>query len=315
MKTRVLLRNLLRLGLGLIGLVVVLGLGATGALYVRGHRPLAGSGQYVALGSSFAAGPGIEPTAPNSPSFCLRSANNYAHYLAVLRHLELTDVTCSGATALHVLEGGQYLQQPQLDALRPETQLVTLTAGGNDVGYLPNLIAWSCPRDPAAVPLMARLACRPTSDEEVDRRIAALPERFARIGREVHQRAPHAVFVIVDYTTVLPEQGACAERLPLSETELRRARLVEGELRRITAEAAAKVGAILVRASDVTRGHDVCSADPWVFGFTFARQPSGIQMMPYHPTEAAMRAIASAIDAAVSPAQGTPPQPVEPSPK
>ena len=88
---------------------------------------------------------------------------------------------------------------------------------------------------------MARLACKTMPDEEVDRRIAALPERFAEIGREVHQRAP----------------------------------------------------------SDATRGHDVCSADPWVFGFTFEEQPSGIQKMPYHPTEAAMRAIAAAIDGAL----------------
>jgi len=264
---------------------------------VRGHQPPLGSGQYVALGSSFGAGPGIEPRAPDSPSMCMRSANNYAHQLAARRHLELTDMTCSGATALHVLEGGQYFQAPQLDALRPETELVTLTAGGNDIGYLPNLIAWSCPR--AEVPMIGRLACNPIADAEVDRRLAVLPERFEQIGREVHRRAPHATFVIVDYTTVLPEVGACPERLPLSDAELRRARFVEGELRRITAEAAAKAGAILVRASDVTKGHDVCSAEPWVFGFSFAKQPSGLQIMPYHPTEDAMRAIAAAIEKAL----------------
>ena len=79
----------------------------------EGHKQPGGSGQYVALGSSFAAGPGIAPADDDSLALCIRSAHNYAHLLAKARGLDLTDVTCSGATALHVLEGGQYFQAAQ----------------------------------------------------------------------------------------------------------------------------------------------------------------------------------------------------------
>ena len=69
--------------------------------------------------------------------------SNYARLLAQKRGLALTDVSCSGATARQVLEGGPFGRPSQVDALHPETMLVTLTAGGNDVSYIRNLLAWS----------------------------------------------------------------------------------------------------------------------------------------------------------------------------
>ena len=49
----------------------------------------------AALGSSFAAGPGIEPVADR---LAMRSARNYAHIVAARLGLRLTDLTVSGAT-------------------------------------------------------------------------------------------------------------------------------------------------------------------------------------------------------------------------
>jgi len=86
----------------------------------------------VALGSSFGAGPGVIAVDPNAPIMCNRSVMNYAHLVAAKRHLNLTDMTCSGATAVNVLQGGQYFQGPQIDALRSDTKLVMVTVGGND---------------------------------------------------------------------------------------------------------------------------------------------------------------------------------------
>ena len=58
---------------------------------------LAGS-QYVAMGSSFGAGPGLTPRAPGSPRRAGRSAGDYAHLVARALRLDLWDVTYSGAT-------------------------------------------------------------------------------------------------------------------------------------------------------------------------------------------------------------------------
>jgi lysophospholipase L1-like esterase len=107
------------------------------------------------MGSSFAAGPGILDRAPGSPRRAGRSASNYAHLIAKALDLELCDVTYSGATTgdiLHPSAAGQPAQAAQADAVVPGTRLVTLTAGGNDVGYLPRLTPASLPWPLRALP-------------------------------------------------------------------------------------------------------------------------------------------------------------------
>ncbi len=217
------------------------------------------------------------------------NAQNYAHLLSKARGLNLTDMTCSGATTQHIFEGGQYFQPSQVDALRPNTELVTVTVGGNDVSYLGNLLAWSFQQDPDRIPLVGRLLARTTTPEaKVDRELTLLPDRLARIATEVRRRSPRALLVFVDYTTVLPEEGSCPDRLPITEQQLKRSRYVAKQLADITAAVARDFGALLVRASEVTRGHDICSDDPWVFGFDFAARPFAHGPTAYHPTEKAM---------------------------
>ncbi len=169
---------------------------------------------------------------------CGHSDDNYAHLLARRRGLALTDVSCSGATARQVLEGGPFGRTPQVAALRPETALVTLTAGGNDISYTGNLLAWSRQDAPQQTPFLWRLLLsRPVPDAAVDRALEALPSVFARIAEEVHRRSPRATLVFVDYATVLPEADGCKnrEQAPLSEEYLRRARYVAQCLANITA--------------------------------------------------------------------------------
>ena len=64
----------------------------------------AGPKTMVALGDSFAAGPLIPPQVDERPWGCLRSSLNYAHQVAQALALELTDVTCSGASTKHMWE-------------------------------------------------------------------------------------------------------------------------------------------------------------------------------------------------------------------
>ncbi len=55
--------------------------------------PIAAGGRYVAMGSSFAAGPGLPGRAPGSPRRAGRSTSNYAHLVARSLRLDLHDVT------------------------------------------------------------------------------------------------------------------------------------------------------------------------------------------------------------------------------
>lgn len=88
---------------------------------------------YVALGDSFAAMGGRDRPLRGEP-FCLRSAGNYPELIDA----SVTDVTCQGAITNDLLHprpvDGGYLPA-QLDALGADTTLVTLSIGGNDIGF------------------------------------------------------------------------------------------------------------------------------------------------------------------------------------
>lgn len=247
---------------------------------------LAGAG-YVAMGSSFAAGPGILPPAISKPVLCARSLNNYAQQLAQRRGLVLTDVSCSGATTSGVLAGWASLP-PQIDALTPETRLVTITIGGNDVGYIGGLMAASCQQaksvDNARCPKIG------TPGEE---RWTALEAALRRIADEVRQRSPKARLIWVDYPVVLPERGQCRVT-PLTMEQANAARAVAKRLAALTARVARETESSLLTASRLSVGHDACAREPWMNGFPVPG--AGPISVPYHPTLPGMTAIASALD-------------------
>src|SRR3954451_8851072 len=92
---------------------------------------------YVALGDSYAAGPLIPVQLP--PFGCLKSSSNYAHLAQLtFNYPEFADPTCSGAktgdmTQTQTVTPGP--NPPQFDSLSPDTALVTLQIGGNDIGF------------------------------------------------------------------------------------------------------------------------------------------------------------------------------------
>lgn len=245
---------------------------------------------YVAMGSSFAAGPGVDTIEIGTPLRCTRSVSNYAHQLAQQRNLRLTDVTCSGATTEHVL--GPWRELPaQLDALRTDTRLVTLTIGGNDLGFMSGLIGATC----LSRGLQARYPssmCRPPAQPD-QTTYDALKSRLHEIVLEVRGRSPDATLVFIDYATVLPARGRC-EGAPLSDTDMKTLRLIDRRLRVLTEDTARQSGALLVKAGLLTRAHHVCASDPWVNGFIMDDKEKSSSI--YHPTHAAMTEIAAALD-------------------
>lgn len=276
-----------------------------GSVPVAAKTTSVGDGaKYVAMGSSYASGPGVTVSADNSPNRCQRSADNYAHQLARKRKLLLTDVSCGGATTTNLLAPWGELPA-QLDAITSDTALVTITIGGNDVGFAGGLIFGSCEANlPSSdVPAMcAGIRQWRQSNPQGRSPLLVPPDEAAwlklsaamdRVALEVRRRAPNARLVFVDYIRVLPDSALCAEA-PLSAEAAERARATAIRLARITAETARRAGAGLVRASDLSRGHEVCQKLPWVTGFTV---PAGsTNFAPYHPNLAAMTAIADALD-------------------
>lgn len=259
-------------------------------LWLEG-RPPQGRAQYVAMGSSFAAGPAITQAAADSPWFCARSRDNYAHQLARQRGLSLVDVSCGGATTRHILAGGQLMQPPQIDAVTADTELVTVTIGGNDIAYLGQLMAMGC--DESTSWLLHRIgACRVRSAEEMQQALRILRGQLSAIAAELRRRAPRAQRVFVTYQTVLPDSGTC-ERLGLDEQEAMQMRAIAAELAEVTRQAAEANDMQLLDAAQLTRGHDVCAAAPWMNGL---HPPGGLLAAPLHPTLEGMAAVADGLD-------------------
>lgn len=243
--------------------------------------------RYVALGSSMAAGPGIRPTVAGSPLAAGRSARNYAHLVANARNLDLVDVTFSGATTAHLLTDRQFGAPPQIEALDGSESLVTITVGGNDVGYVPLLSAASlfgplAPHLPVTGPLL--------DATERQRLLDGIEARLSAVGSAVRERAPNARVLFVDYLTLLPPAGTRAGRLPDQVAEL--ARHVAAELERHTAAAAAATGCEIVRAGQASREHHPWSARPWTVGHALLLP---WRPWPWHPNAAGMAAVADLI--------------------
>ncbi|MCJ2185884.1 SGNH/GDSL hydrolase family protein [Novosphingobium beihaiensis] len=237
------------------------------------------TGQYVAMGSSYAAGPMLGSPKPGTPSRCGRDNNNYATLLAARMGLDLIDVSCSGATTAHIL--GPWKELPaQLDALTPDTRLVTVTIGGNDVNYVRNVYVASCnPAGHKCPPLLL-----PTEADWQN-----LEAHLTAIGREVHARSPKATLVFVEYVTLVPDGKVCAA-VPLSDTKAATMREQGKRLAAVTAQAAKETGALLIDTSALSAHHTPCDADPWSMG-----APNTGPGAPWHPSAAGMRSIADAL--------------------
>jgi lysophospholipase L1-like esterase len=249
--------------------------------------------RYVALGSSMAAGPGIRPRAAGAPRRAGQSARNYPHLVAEQLGLDLNDLTYSGATTAHVLCDRQNGAPPQIAALDGSETLVTVTIGGNDVGYIPLLMAASLPRILRHLPLLGD-RIRELRDRDLrDRALAEVFDSLRAVGSALRERAPHARILFVDYLTVLPPAGESAP--PLSDTDADLGRHVAATLERRTAEAAAATGCDVVQAGAASRDHHAGSGQAWTVKSTGSGVPLPCRPAPLHPNAAGMRAVAELI--------------------
>ncbi|WAC91059.1 SGNH/GDSL hydrolase family protein [Mycobacterium sp. Aquia_213] len=251
--------------------------------------------RYVALGSSMAAGPGIQPGAQGAPRWSGRSARNYPHLVAERMNLELVDVTFSGATTAHILFERQHNAPPQIAALDGSEDLVTVTIGGNDVGYVPLLMAAALPRPARRLPLLGTRIAELLDRDARDRALAEVFDSLCAVGKAVCERAPRARVFFVDYLTLLPPAGGSAP--PISDADADLGRHVAATLERLTADAAAAAGCEVIGAGAASREHHAWSARPWTTTPAKYVVPLPGRPAPLHPNGAGMSAVAELVAA------------------
>ncbi|WP_165821222.1 SGNH/GDSL hydrolase family protein [Nocardioides gansuensis] len=244
---------------------------------------------YVALGDSFTAAPGVP--APVPAGGCHRSTGNYPALVARELRANYVDRSCIGASTAHLTASQVEGIPPQLDALTPETDVVTLGIGGND-GSLFGTLVLHCPAlrsaDPGGAP--CRQAMRPDGRDVLFQAAATTRGLVVAAIEEIEARSPDAQVLVVGYPKVAPSRGTCPE-LPLAAGDYRYVDAVIRRLDRALSQAADRTDAEYVDVWRASRGHDVCSADPWVNGVT--NDPG--RATPYHPFAAEQRAVADLV--------------------
>ncbi len=246
---------------------------------------LAPGSAYVAMGSSYAAGAGIGPLQPGSPPRCGRNSNNYPALLAARLGLRLVDASCSGATTAHVL--GPWNELPaQIAAVTPDTGLVTITVGGNDLGLMGWMFAGSCRAGVGQGP--CRTATMPDAAAE-----ARLETNLGAIAAAVKARAPAARLVFVLYPRLLSARPCAAETIDAQGAAGGRA--IAARLAAITRRAARAHGAGVLDIDRASRRHTPCAAQPWTNGLATGQDPA--RGAAWHPNAAGHAAIADRLAA------------------
>jgi lysophospholipase L1-like esterase len=269
------------------------GRGAVEPRVARVLQRVAG-GRYVALGDSFTAGPLI-PRHRGKPFACLRSDHNYPSLVAnALRVGVLADVSCSAATTADLFRPQRVLlgnNPAQLAAVTPDTALVTVGIGGNDVGFSKTL--YTCAglslTAPTGAPCMRHFGATLTD------RVTATAPRIAAVLRTIHARAPHALVVVVGYLRILPSTTGCWPSVPAAAGDVPYLDRVERSLNRMLADEARRGGAIFVDNYRGGAGHDMCSAHRWVEPILLTHAA-----MPVHPNALGMRVVAGRVVATLA---------------
>jgi lysophospholipase L1-like esterase len=250
---------------------------------------------YTALGDSYAAGPLI-PNQQLNPLGCLRSDHNYAHLAAPGIGLQLRDVTCSGAKTDHMtqqqnVEPGP--NPPQFNALDATTKVVTLTIGGNDIGF--SEVAESCITiNPFSHPCIDKY--NSGGKDQLAERIAATAPKVAAVLQGIHSNAPLAKIYVLNYPAIFPETGfGCWPQMPIGFQDVPYLRQTEKGLNAMLATQAGANGATLVNWYNASIGHDACKG-----GSTRWVEPliPGELAAPIHPNKAGMQGGANALLAA-----------------
>jgi lysophospholipase L1-like esterase len=251
---------------------------------------------YVALGDSYAAGPLI-PLQTGQPAGCSRSSRNYPSIVAErIGVADFRDVSCSAATTEHLtgpqsVSGG--VNPPQLDALSPDTELVTVTIGGNDIGF--GEIVTECARRSPTQPAGSACADHYTAGgtDELAERIEAAAPQIAGVLAEIEERSPEARVLLVGYPAILPDAGpGCFPVVPFSPGDVAYLRGVEKSLNAMLSDEAEAAGVDYVDTYTPTIGHDVCQLPgvKWIEGLV-PTAPAA----PVHPNALGMAGIAEVV--------------------
>lgn len=282
---------------------------AAGPAQAQGRPPSAGA-TVVSLGDSYASGegapaPGATPWTTNSfgdsgADGCHRSVlSGHALFgaLAVRKSRGGTgylSAACSGATTATLVQGFKG-ERSQLAAIGPRTRTVTLSIGGNDVGFA--AVATACNTVapvPGAPSCATALAGSAAALQALTTAPAGGVTPLEQLYRAVRAKAPNARLLVTGYPLLFPTTATTSPRCDVIRPEARQA--VNAATLRLNAAAAAgaeRAGAVYVDLVSPFAGHSSCEADPaasWINTIV----PQDV-VSSLHPNATGQRTIAGAL--------------------
>jgi lysophospholipase L1-like esterase len=213
--------------------------------------------QYVALGDSFSSGVGTGSYTLSAS--CRRGVYAYPWLVAQQRpNTSLTFVACSGATT-------NDLMASQIQSVTAETDIVTMTIGGNDIGF-------------ADLILRCTLAdCSAALDNTRSTLGSFLTPRLDTVYTAVDARSPSASVVVLGYPRLFMSVG-CFGTFGISSTERTKANQLADALDQLIGSRATSFGFTYRSAITPFTGHAVCSLSPWLNGLNIFNTTES-----YHP--------------------------------
>lgn len=231
-------------------MIAVLG-GVFAAAPASADVPPEATVSYVALGDSFAAGTGAGDYTAES-GWCHRS-NNAASAVWGRQHPEIPtrSFACMGATTEDVL--GDIDTAPKIAAALAGATKVTLTVGGNDVGFA-HVVAHCLFGD--------GLQCAKYYDETTELAILReLPQKLDALYARLKVLAPFATVEVIGYPRIFDEFTECS-----SWSHSKQLTMNHGAdlLSSVIQDSATRAGFTYIAARGVFYDHGVCSKDPWI---------------------------------------------------
>ncbi|WP_426227602.1 SGNH/GDSL hydrolase family protein [Pseudarthrobacter sp. DSP2-3-2b1] len=209
--------------------------------------------EYVALGDSYAAGVGAGEYVDVA---CGRSANAYSELADALKTVrDVTNVACGGRTTQGVVS-------EQLGVLDRQTDLVTITAGGNNLDF--GTLAAACASALFGAPPSPE--CNAAAGAAIAKAESGqLAGEVGSMIQSVHEAAPNARIVVTGYPYILDPLPA-DQTNPMSFNYVA-TRLIDGLNGSIEAAAAAapkRVDVEFVGVTEAFAGHGVLTPDSWI---------------------------------------------------
>ncbi len=247
------------------------------------------------------------------PLGCAQSKDDYPHRVAKLLHVaQFHDSSCGSATTDNMTQPESVplngTAPPQLDALNPGVDLVTVGIGGNDVGFVND--AESClnlvPTPIAGAPegLGGSCAARDTAGgvDQIDQAIKATAPKLVAMLAFIRRFAPNARILLVNYLDAVPLDGkGCWPVVPVQNEDMAYLTAKFEEMNDMLGWMATLEHVQVVDTFTPTIGHDVCQlpATRDVEGvIPLSLHPPDINF-PLHPNGAGAAAQAAAVYAAI----------------